>query len=427
MPFIRTSKPNGSPVGPVHHPQGLNARRSTPPISFPVMAPAAVYLDNAATTPVLAEVRDAMAPFLEDAAFGNPSSPHQYGRAARAAVEQARRQVAAAVGADPGWVYFTSGGTEADNLGVLGGALAARAAGRGFSVAVSSVEHKAIHAAAHAVETLGGSATELRVDRAGVVDVDAVDEALVAGANVVAVMWVNNETGVVHNVATIAERCADAGAWLVCDAVQALGKLPCSIEHLPRTMLAISAHKLGGPKGVGALILPDAHAVHPLIHGGGQQEGVRPGTENVPGIVGFGAAAELSARNLTSTAGHLETLRYAFEDRLRREIPDAVIHAADRTRAPHVTSVAFPGTDSEAMLMHLDLAGVCCSSGSACTTGAVTPSHVLTAMGVRQDLAVATLRFSYGRQNSVADVNHALDVLPRVLAKVRDLGKALGR
>jgi cysteine desulfurase len=386
-----------------------------------------VYLDNAATTPLLREVRDAMAPFLGADAFGNPSSPHQYGRAARAAVEQARRQVAAAVGADPRWVYFTSGGTEADNLAVLGGALASRAAGRPFAVAVSSVEHKAVHAAAHAVESLGGSATELRVDRAGVVDVDAVDEALAAGTTRVAVMWVNNETGVLQHVQTLAERSAHAGAWLVVDAVQALGKVPCSLADLPRTMLTLSAHKIGGPKGVGALVLSDAHAVQPLIHGGGQQDGIRPGTENVPGIVGFGVAAEMAARGLSATAGHLRSLRDAFEDRLHHAVPDAVIHAADRARAPHVSGVAFPGTDSEAMLMHLDLAGVCCSSGSACTTGAVTPSHVLTAMGVAQDVAVATLRFSFGRQNTMADVDRALDVLPRVVAKVRDLGKVLGR
>ena len=387
----------------------------------------AVYLDNAATTPVLPEVRDAMAPFLDATAFGNPSSPHQYGRAARAAVEQARRQVAAAVGADPRGVYFTSGGTEADNLAVLGGALAARTAGRRFAVAVSRIEHKAVHGAAHAVEHLGGSAAELRVDAAGVVDVDAVDEALTAGADVVAVMWVNNETGVIQHVHTLAERCTAASAWLVCDAVQALGKIPCAIGDLSRTMLSLSAHKIGGPKGVGALVLPEPHAVEPLIHGGGQQAGLRPGTENVPGIVGFGVAAELAARRLAETAQHLRGLRDAFEAGVRRAIPDAVVHAVDGLRAPHVSSMAFPGTDSEAMLMHLDLAGVCCSSGSACTTGAVTPSHVLTAMGVAHDVAVATLRFSFGRQNTMADVDRALEILPRVVAKVRDLGKVLGR
>jgi len=387
----------------------------------------AVYLDNAATTPVLPEVRDVMAPFLGAEAFGNPSSPHRFGRAARAAVEQARRQVAEAVGADPAWVYFTSGGTEADNLAVFGAALAARAGGRPFAVAVSDIEHKAVHGAAHAVKGLGGSVTELRVHTDGVVNVDTLTAALATGVAVAAVMWVNNETGVVQQIRPFAERCADAGAWLVSDAVQALGKTPCAITDLRRTMLALSAHKIGGPKGVGALVLPDPKAVQPLIRGGGQQLGVRPGTENVPGIVGFGLAAELAARDLDGRRRHFAALRAAFEDGLRRAVPDAVVHAADATRAPHISSVAIPGTDSEAMLMHLDLAGICCSSGSACTTGAVTPSHVLTAMGVPQDVAIATLRFSFGTQNTMADVERLLDVLPRVVAKVRDLGKVLGR
>jgi len=392
-----------------------------------MIMPAAIYFDNAATTPVLPEVRDAMAPFLDREAFGNPSSPHRYGRAARAAVEQARRQVAAAVGADPDWVYFTSGGTEADNLAMLGGALASRGAGRPFRVAASAVEHKAVIAAAHAVETLGGTAAELRVDADGVVDVDGVDRALADGVDLVAVMWVNNETGVIQHVRTIAERCAAAGAWLACDAVQALGKVPCLVTDLPRTMLSLSAHKIGGPKGVGALVLPEPHAVHPLIHGGGQQHGIRPGTENVAGIMGFGTAAELAARKLAERGAHLRHLRDRFEQGLRAVLPEATVHASGATRAPHVSSVAIPDTDSEAMLMHLDLAGVCCSSGSACTTGTVAPSHVLTAMGLSHDVAVSTLRFSFGVQNTMDEVVTVLDRLPRVVAKVRDLGKALGR
>ena len=403
------------------------AQPGQPALALLIMSSPAVYLDNAATTPVLPEVREAMAPFMGFETFGNPSSPHHFGRAARSAVEQARRQVAAAVGAEPGWVYFTSGGTEADNLGLLGGALANRAAGRPFQVAVSAIEHKAIHAAAHAVEALGGTATELHVDADGLVDVDALDEALHAGARVAGVMWVNNEAGTIQHVRTLAERCAEAGAWLVCDAVQALGKVPCTLAHLPRTMLTVSAHKIGGLKGVGALILPDRHAVQPLIHGGGQQDGVRPGTENVAGIVGLGVAAELASRHLADRAAHLARLRDTFEERLRDAVPDAVIHATGAPRAPHISSVGFPGTDSEAMVMHLDLAGICCSSGSACTTGSVTPSHVLTAMGVPHDLAVATIRFSFGTQNTMEDVERTLDVLPRVITKVRELNTALGR
>jgi cysteine desulfurase len=386
-----------------------------------------IYLDNAATTPVLPEVREAMLPFLGDGPFGNPSSPHQAGRVVRAAVEEARRQVAAALDADPKWVLFTSGGTEADNLAVLGGALAARAGGRPFRVAVSATEHKAVLAAAHAVEDLGGQAIVMPVDAHGVLDIDALDRALVDGADLVAVMWANNETGVLQHVGTVARRVAEAGGWLVCDAVQALGKVPVSLRDLPRTMLTVSAHKIGGPKGVGALVAPDPHAIHPLIHGGGQQGGVRPGTENVPGIVGFGRAAQLAADRLTASAAHTTELRDTFERALRAALPDVIVHGAPAPRTPHVSNVALPGADSEALVMHLDLAGICCSSGSACTTGSVTPSHVLTAMDVPRALATASLRFSFGRQNTLAEVEQLVQRLPPIVAKVRELGGALGR
>jgi cysteine desulfurase len=389
--------------------------------------PQPVYLDNAATTPVLPEVREAMLPFLGGERFGNPSSPHRLGRTARAAVEEARGLVAAALGADPRAVYFTSGGTEADNLAVLGGALAARASGRPFRVAVSACEHKAVLAAAHAVEDAGGEAVTIPVDHAGRVDPAAVDRALRQGVAVVAVMWVNNETGVVQDVAALAERCSAAGAWLLTDAVQAFGKIPCPAASLPHTMITVSGHKIGGPKGVGALLLPEADAVLPLIHGGGQQGGVRPGTENVAGIVGLGRAAELARQHLADRARQLASLRDAFERGVLAAIPDAVIHGAAAPRAPHVASIGFPGADSESLLMHLDLAGIACSSGSACTSGSVTPSHVLAAMGVPHDLAVSSLRFSFGWQNTMADVERALDVLPGVVSRVRELAEALKR
>jgi cysteine desulfurase len=368
-----------------------------------------------------------MLPFLGEAAFGNPSSAHRLGRQVRAAVEHARQRVATAVGADPRWVLFTSGGTEADNLAVLGGALAARAGGRPFRVAVSAVEHKAVLAAAHAVEDLGGEAIVLPVDAQCVVEVDALDAALRAGANLVAAMWVNNETGVLQHVPTLARRVAEAGGWFACDAVQALGKVPVGLAALPRTILSLSAHKIGGPKGVGALVVPDLHAVHPLIHGGGQQGGVRPGTENVPGIVGFGRAAQLAADRLTASAAHTTELRDTFERALRAALPDVIVHGAPAPRTPHVSNVALPGADSEALVMHLDLAGICCSSGSACTTGSVTPSHVLTAMDVPRALATASLRFSFGRQNTLAEVEQLVQRLPPIVAKVRELGGALGR
>ncbi|HEX9727746.1 MAG TPA: cysteine desulfurase family protein [Gemmatimonadales bacterium] len=389
------------------------------------MPPESVYLDNAATTPVLPEVRDAMLPYL-GAAFGNPSSAHALGRAARVAIERARRQVAGALGADPAAIVFTSGGTEAGNLAVLGRALAARRAGAPFSAVVSAIEHKAILAAGHAVEELGGTCVELPVDDGGRLDRAALDAALRRGPAVVSVMWVNNEIGVVQDATAIAHRCAEAGVWFHSDAVQALGKIPCTFRDFPPTaMLSVSAHKIGGPKGVGALVLPDPKAVDPLVRGGGQQGGVRPGTENVAGIVGFGVAAEMADGNLDAARAHAQALRDTFEAGVQAIIPDATINAAGVPRAPHIANVVIPGTDSEAMLMHLDLAGICCSSGSACSTGSISASHVLTAIGLPTDLATASLRFSFGPQNTHADVDRVLQALPSIVAKVRRLASVL--
>jgi len=386
-----------------------------------------VYLDHAATTPVRPEVLEAMLPYLTAQAFGNPSSAHRFGRAARAGLEQARREVAHAVGAEPNQVIFTSGGTEADNLGIVGAALAARDRGGAMCAVVSAIEHKAILAAAHAVCHLGGREVLLPVDREGRVDLDALDEALRLKPAVVSVMWVNNEVGVVQPVAEIAGRCREAGVAYHTDAVQAFGKVPMNLATVACTLATISGHKIGAPKGIGALVVRDRHAVEAIIHGGGQQFGIRPGTENVPGIVGLGAAAALAAREQAAFAATVAALRDELERRLLAVVPDAVINAAHGRRAPHVTSVSIPGTDSEALLMHLDLAGIACSSGSACSTGAVEPSHVLTAMGVARELGVAALRFSFGKENTLEDVQATVAALPKIVEKVRALSAVLHR
>jgi cysteine desulfurase len=386
-----------------------------------------VYLDHAATTPVRAEARDAMLPYLGEGAFGNPSSPHRFGRTARAGLEQARRQVAAATGAEPAQVYFTSGGTEADNLAVLGTALAVRRRGDAMRVAVPGTEHKAVLAAAHAVQRLGGHEEILRVGRDGLLDLEALDAALARRPALVSVMWVNNETGVVQSVETIGRRCADAGVRFHTDAVQALGNVPIAFRDLPCDLLTVSAHKVGGPKGVGALLVRDPGALEPLVQGGGQQGGVRSGTENIAGAVGFGAAAELAAREQGAHAPRLAALRARLRDALQAAVPDLVVTADGAPLAPHVLNVCVPGTDSEALLMHLDLAGVAASSGSACTSGAVEPSHVLTAMGVPRDLAVGAIRFSLGRATAEADVDAAAAAFPRVVARVRALAGVLAR
>src|SRR6266516_1168241 len=386
-----------------------------------------VYLDNAATTPVREEVLEAMLPYLGKDAFGNPSSPHRFGRAARAGVETAKRTVAEALGAEPSQVIFTSGGTEADNLAVIGCALAARDRSGPFRVAVSAVEHKAVLAAAHAVRHLGGEEIVLPVNASAMVEEDALAEALVRGVAVVSVMWVNNEVGAIQPVARLAARCRAAGVPFHSDAVQAFGKVPVSLDDVGCTFLTISGHKIGAPKGIGALVVRDRHAVEAIIHGGGQQFGFRPGTENVPGIVGLGKAVELAAAERAEVAPRLAALRDELERRLLAIVPDAVINAWQVERAPHVSNVSIPGTDSEALLMHLDLAGIACSSGSACNTGAVEPSHVLTAMGMPRELGVAALRFSFGKDNTPEDVDALIAALPKIVEKVRALAAVLHR
>ncbi len=385
------------------------------------------YLDNAATTPVRPEVLEAMLPYLGTEAFGNPSSAHRFGRAARAGIEASKRTIAEVLGAEPNQVIFTSGGTEADNLALIGAALAARDRGGPFRVAVSAIEHKAVLAAAHAVAHLGGEEIVLPVNASGVVEEAALDEALGRGVAAVSVMWVNNEVGVVQPVARLATRCREGGASFHCDAVQAFGKLPVRLADVECTLLTISGHKIGAPKGVGALIVRDRHAVEAIIHGGGQQFGLRPGTENVPGIIGLGTAVELAGAEQPEFARRVRTLRDELERRILAAVPDAVINAWQAERAPHVSNVSIPGTDSEALLMHLDLAGVACSSGSACSSGAVEPSHVLTAMGVPRDLGVAALRFSFGKDNTAEDVDALIGALPKIVAKVRALAAVLHR
>jgi cysteine desulfurase len=391
------------------------------------MTRAPVYLDHAATTPVRPEVLEAMLPYLTNQAFGNPSSAHRFGRAARAGIEQARREIAHAVGAEPNQVIFTSGGTEADNLGIIGAALAARDRGGNVCAVVSAIEHKAVLAAAHAVCHLGGREVVLPVDEEGQVSLDALDEALAGSPALVSIMWVNNEVGVVQPVVEIARRCHAAGVVFHTDAVQAFGKVPVAVGDLPCTLLTLSGHKIGAPKGIGALIVRDRKAIEAIIHGGGQQYGIRPGTENVAGAVALGRAALLAAREQPEEAPRLRALRDLLAKRLCATVPDLVVNGGAPDSAPHVLSVCVAGADSEALLMHLDLAGVAASSGSACSTGAVEPSHVLVAMGVPRELALGSIRFSFGRESTAEDVDRVAELMPAVVAKVRKLAGVLGR
>ncbi len=385
-----------------------------------------IYLDHAATTPVRPDVLEAMLPFL-NSVWGNPSSSHRFGRAARAGLEQGRRETADALGVEPNQVIFTSGGTEADNLALIGAALAARAHGRPMHVVTTAIEHKAVLAAAHAVVNLGGEETILGVDANGTVRFADLDAALQREPALVSVMWVNNEVGVVQPMAEIGARCRAAGVPLHSDAVQAFGKLPIDLDAVGCRLLSISGHKIGAPKGIGALIVRDRKIIEAIIHGGGQQYGIRPGTENVAGAVAMGRAALLARRELDEHVARISALRDDLAARLVHAVPDLMVHVQDAPHAPHILSLAVPGAEAEALLMHLDLAGIACSGGSACSTGTVEPSHVLVAMGIERSLALATIRFSLGHETTADDVERVAAAFPGIVDRVRQLHVALGR
>ncbi|MCC6774474.1 MAG: cysteine desulfurase, partial [Gemmatimonadaceae bacterium] len=350
-----------------------------------------VYLDHAATTPVRPEVLEVMLPFF-GARFGNPSSAHKWGRDARTALDEARERVARCLGANPDEVCFTSGGTEGDNLAVLGMWRSRRATRR--AVVTSPIEHKAVLAAVHEVAREGGEERLVEVDATGRVRTESFDAMVDDAVALCSVMWVNNEIGVVQDVAALAEVAKSRGAFFHTDAVQAFGKVDIDAARTSFDSLTISGHKIGAPKGIGAMYLRRGTPLEPLMYGGSQDRGRRPGTENGAMAVGLARAAELAVAEREHEWTKLEAMRDTLEAALLARIPDAVVHGRGGPRAPHILNISVPGTDSESLLMALDLQGVACSSGSACQTGSVTPSHVLTALGVRSDLGSASIRLS---------------------------------
>lgn len=381
-----------------------------------------VYLDHAATTPVRDEVLAAMTPFF-GAQFGNPSSVHRWGREARVALDEARERLATCLGAHPDEVCFTSGGTEADNLAVLGVFRARRQDGRP-AVVTTPIEHKAVLAAAHQAAHEGGEERLVDVLPSGAVSPDAFARVTDARVAVASVMWVNNETGVMQDIPALGRLARDVGAVFHTDAVQAFGKVAINLAALPIDLLSLSGHKLGAPKGVGALYIRRQTPLAPLFHGGSQDRGRRPGTENVAFAVGLAAAAELTLAEHAREATRLAALRDRLEGALRAQVPDAVIHGAEAPRAPHIVNVSIPGTSSEALLMALDLRGIAASAGSACQSGSVTASHVLSAMGVPPQLALGALRLSLGSLSTEACVDRVAEVLGVLARKARGVPAA---
>jgi cysteine desulfurase len=384
--------------------------------------PEPIYLDHAATTPIRREVLAAMEPFLGPR-FGNPSSVHRWGREARAALDEARERVAKCLGANADEVCFTSGGTEGDNLAVLGGWRAARGAGRN-AVVTTPVEHKAVLAVAHQAAREGAEERMLAVDANGLVDRASFDALVREDVAVCSVMWVNNEIGVIQQVPALAEAAKARGAIFHTDAVQAFGKVAIDARAQPFDTLTISGHKIGAPKGIGALYIRRGTVLEPLMHGGSQDRGRRPGTENVAFAVGLARAAELTVAEREAECARLEQLRDRLEAALLDRIPDAVVHGRDAPRAPHILNISVPGTDSESLLMALDMAGVAASSGSACQSGSVTPSHVLSALGVRPELAAAAVRMSLGALTTDGCVERVAELFPALIGKARRLAGA---
>jgi len=382
-----------------------------------MMRDTAVYLDHAASAPLRPEAREALLAFL-DGRFGNPSSIHRFGREARAALEDARARLARVIGADPAEIVFTRAGTEADNLAILGRARA----GLGMPVAVSAIEHKAVLASAHAASDWDADLYLLSVDGEGVVRMDDLDASAANRPSVVSVMWANNEVGTLQPVAEVGALCQEAGVVFHSDAVQALGKVPVRVDEVPVDLLAFSAHKVGGPKGVGALYVRRGTRLHPLLFGGGQERGMRPGTEDVAGAVAFAAAAEGAEAERETAMARIGALRDRLEVGLRESVPGLVVNAAGAPRLPTISNLSVPGADPELLLMGLDLEGIAASSGSACSSGAVEPSHVLTAMGIPRELAGPSIRFSLGWTTTEDDVARVLEVFPRVAARVRGAG-----
>lgn len=364
------------------------------------------YLDCNASAPLRPEARSAMIDAL--AACGNPSSPHREGQIARAKIEEARRAVATLVGARPTEVIFTGSGTEAINLALLG---AARAhAGARDHVVISAAEHDAVRHAADALAEEGLRVTEIPLDHNGRAQPDG-GEPLTDRTVLVAIMAANNETGVLQPLAEIIGRGRAAAALTVVDAVQAAGKVTLDFHAMGADFLAISAHKLGGPQGVGALVRRRGVPLAPIVHGGGQEQGLRSGTESVAAIAGFGAAAAVATANMAEEAERCRRLRDDFERRVLSAWPAAVINGAGAPRLPGTTSLTLPGVDAAALVIRLDREGIAVSTGSACASGAANPSHVLAAMGLTPALARATIRVSLGWATTAADLDAAFEKL----------------
>ncbi|MBI3794322.1 MAG: cysteine desulfurase [Nitrospinae bacterium] len=375
-----------------------------------------VYLDYNSTTPVHPEVLEEMLPYLREN-FGNPSSAHSLGRKAKARIEEAREKTAALVGADPREIIFCSGGTESDNLALKGAAWSKPRDGS-WTVLTSPVEHSAVLKTAEYLAGNGYRRRTARVYADGTVDLASVSEMLDEKVAVVSVMHSNNETGTIQPVAEISKIARKRGVPTHSDAVQSAGKVRLDVRELGVDFLSLSAHKLYGPKGVGCLYVRNGVKIGPIVNGGGHERGLRAGTENVAGIIGFGKACEIAAKKIDSEALRISALRDDLEKRLLSAIPSAFINGRGGRRLPNTTNICFAPGIAEAVMIKCDLAGIAVSGGSACASGSIEPSHVLMAMGVSRENALGSIRISLGAGSTPADVEYAARMLPKITAEI---------
>lgn len=375
-----------------------------------------VYLDHGATTPVAQEVVEAMIPVFTET-FGNASSIHGFGREARKLADAAREQVAKAIGATAQEIYFTAGGTEADNLAIVG---VAEALGekKGKHIITTCIEHHAIGETFEHLEKKGFATTVLPVDEHGMVNPADVEKAIRPDTILVSIMHGNNEIGTIQPIAEIGKICKDKGVYLHSDAVQTVGHIPVDVNELGVNLLSMAAHKFYGPKGIGALYVRKGTRIKNIVHGGAQERKLRPGTENVPGIVGMGKAIEIAVRDMDKNNAHLNTLRERLIEGILK-IPDTRLNGHPSKRLPGNVNVSIEYIEGESLLLSLDMKGIAASSGSACTSGSLEPSHVLMAIGLSHQTAHGSLRLTIGHENTVEDVDYVLEVLPTIVERLR--------
>jgi cysteine desulfurase len=382
-----------------------------------------IYLDHAATTPTHPEVVEAMLPYFSES-FGNPSSIHFLGQETRVIVDEAREKIASLIGAQSDEIVFTSGGTEADNSALKG--VASACAHKGNHIITTSIEHHAVLESCRFLEEQGFAVSYLPVDRYGLVDPEYVRRAITDKTILISIMHANNEVGTIQAIADIGKIARERGIYFHTDAVQTVGHVPVDVDELGVDLLAMSAHKLYGPKGIGALYVRRGIRIAPFMHGGGQERGLRASTENVPGIVGFGKAVELAQKELRAEVKHLTALRDRLIHELSERITQIHLNGHPSQRLPNNVNVGIEFVEGEAMAISLDLEGIAASTGSACSSHDMEPSHVLIALGVPAVLARGSLRFSLGRETTEEDVERVLEVLPRIVARLRSVSPLLG-